>query len=43
MKDPKPVEEIIFWLLVIVRTGVLVAIIWYGISEFRRWKNKNDS
>jgi len=34
--------EIIVWLMLLLRVGILVAIVWYGISEFRKWKKKNE-
>jgi hypothetical protein len=34
--------EIVIWLVLLVRVGVLVAIIWYGISEYRRWKKSRQ-
>ena len=33
--------EIVVWLMLLLRVGILVAIVWYGISEFRKWKKKN--
>ena len=35
--------EIAVWLMLVVRVGILVAIVWYGISEFRKWKKKNEN
>jgi len=42
MNSHNTAEMVILWLLVIVRTGVLVAIVWYGIIEFRKWRRKNN-
>lgn len=33
--------EIVVWLMLLLRVGILVAIVWYGISEYRNWKKKN--
>jgi hypothetical protein len=42
MEPRKEGIEIVVWLVLLVRVGVLVAIIWYGISEFRRWKKSQQ-
>jgi len=36
--------EIVVWLMLIVRLGILAAVIWYGISEYRKYnlENKKD-
>ncbi len=41
MKNVVDFEKVVLWLVLLVRVGILVAIAWYGISEFRRWKRKN--
>ena len=32
--------DALVWVVLIVRVGILVAIVWYGVSEFKRWKRK---
>ncbi len=33
-------ERLLYWLLVVVKVGTLVAVFWYGIAEYRRWARK---
>jgi len=33
-------EEILAWLLLVVKLGVTVAIFVYGINEYRRWARR---
>lgn len=40
MNGEKEGIEIAVWLLLVVRIGVLVGIIWFGLSEYRAWKKK---
>ena len=40
MKNVVDFEKVVLWLVLLVRVGILAAIVWYGVSEFRRWKRK---
>jgi len=35
-------EKIVLWIVIIVRVGVLAAITWFGINEYKKWKKKNS-
>ena len=36
-------EKIVLWIVIIVRVSVLVAIVWFGVNEYKRWKKKQPN
>jgi len=43
MKNQIDFDKVVLWVMLIVRTGILVAIVWFGINEYKRWKKKNPN
>ncbi len=40
MKNIVDFEKVVLWVVILVRVGILTAIVWFGINEYKRWKNK---
>ena len=41
MKNIVDFEKVVLWVVILVRVGILTAIVWFGINEYKRWKKKN--
>ena len=41
MKNVVDFEKVVLWVVILVRVGILTAIVWYGINEYKKWKKKN--
>jgi len=42
MKNVVDFEKVVLWVVILVRVGILGAIAWFGINEYKRWKKKNS-
>ncbi len=40
MKNVVDFEKVVLWVVILVRVGILGAIVWFGINEYKRWKKK---
>ena len=40
MKNVVDFEKVVLWVVILVRVGILAAIVWFGINEYKKWKNK---
>ncbi len=41
MQNKIEFEKVVLWIIILVRLGVLTAIVWFGINEYKSWKKKN--
>ncbi|MCK5852969.1 hypothetical protein KAH27_08085 [bacterium] len=40
MKNVVDFEKVVLWVVILVRVGILTAIVWFGINEYKKWKHK---
>ncbi len=40
MKNIVDFEKVVLWVVILVRVGILVAIVWFGVREYKLWKKK---
>jgi len=41
MKNAVDIDKVVLWFLILVRVGILSAIVWFGINEYKKWKKKH--